>query len=351
MTSVVGGYAGRRRVPVIAAVSTQPRDRSLRTRSLVARAGWVVETVSVMTVAAAVVVSLVWPLGAVTMALPFAVLAVVVGIPHGAADGPILATARRRAGRFSACAYLGGFVAVGAAVWLATVPAVLVLLVLAVVHFGLGEVEYGEAAVTSGSPKLFRSGGSWQRRVAVIGFGGVVVAVPFAVHPHPVDTVLRALDPALVTVLSPGVRWIAAAVAVACLFVTVVVKVRCGQPREAVEGLLLLTMGMVAPPVLTFAVFFGAWHSLRHLSRLLLVGGATRNTDGPVAAERLDRRLLFWSATGSVAVVTAAGAVLVWSGASPVRLLAILVAGLLALTVPHAVVVAWFDRRPGTLST
>lgn len=108
-------------------------------------------------------------------------------------------------------------------------------------------------------------------------------------------------------------------------------------------------MALVAPPVLTFAVFFGAWHSLRHLARLLRPGSVTApRPDGPVTAGRLDRRVLSWSAAGSIAAVAVVTAVLVWSGLTTVQLLAVLVAGLLALTVPHAVVVAWFDTRHPT---
>lgn len=309
-----------------------------RTRSPATHAGWVVEVASLAVVAATVVVSLGWPVTAGRLAVPVAVLAVLVGVPHGAVDGALLATAEPTAGRRAAWVYLAVFAAVGAAVWLATVPAVLVLLVAAVVHFGLGEVEYADAGPT----RPGRSAGSWERVAAVVGSGGVVVAVPFAVHPQPVNSVLAALSPGLVTALSPGVRWTAAAVAVACLAVTVACRVLSRRLREAGEGLLLLVMAFVAPPVLSFAVFFGAWHSLRHLTRLLQPGTATIAGVAP-SSGGLNRRVVVWSAAASVAVVAVVAAGLAWSGVATVRLLALLVAGLLALTVPHATAVAWFD--------
>lgn len=219
------------------AINVRPTRRSVRSRSASGLPTPVVDAVSAAVVAVTVVVSLAWPTAAAKLALPFAILAVVLGVPHGAADGAILATASSTAGRRAGWVYLVVFVAVGAAVWLVTVPAVLVLLVLlvlAVVHFGLGEVEYADA--TTGATTGAGRTRSWERAAGVVGAGGVVVAVPFAVHPHPVDAVLRALDPALVTALSPGIRWTAAAVAVACLLVTAVVKVSAGQWRRVGRG-------------------------------------------------------------------------------------------------------------------
>ncbi len=43
-----------------------------------------------------------------------------------------------------------------------------------------------------------------------------------------------------------------------------------GRRREAIDIALVLTLSLVAPPLIAFAVYFGCWHAMRHTARLTL---------------------------------------------------------------------------------
>jgi hypothetical protein len=92
---------------------------------------------------------------------------------------------------------------------------------------------------------------------------------------------------------------------------------------------------VLAPALLVFGVWFAGWHAPRHLARLAAL---QPSGDGRSRACGLLR-----GAAGPtvVAIAGLTGLVLLLGGLSS----GILVA-LLALTVPHAAVVAWLGQRP-----
>jgi len=279
----------------------------------------------------AVTGSLLAPGAARAVAVPVAVAAVLVGLPHGAADAGVLSAAPTRYRRLLGLAYLGAAVAVAALAVLATVPVVLALLILAVVHFGTGEVETTRAP--AGSPR-------WRRWAGVTAGGALVIAVPFAVHPVPVNAVLAALDPRLPAALPPVVRWSAVAVAAACGVAVAVADHRRGAHVAAGDLALLTVLGLSVPPVLAFGVYFGLWHSVRHSARLFALPA---EPGWPVP--HLNRSVSLLAGAGSVAVAGVGVLVMAATRTPAPSVLGHLVLALLALTVPHTAVVAWLDRR------
>jgi Brp/Blh family beta-carotene 15,15'-monooxygenase len=266
--------------------------------------------------------------------LPFAV-GLLVGIPHGALDHLVPwwtgATARRPR-RFAVVllAYVAFAVLTFVAARLWPVPALLVLLVGSAVHFGVGETTV--AALRTG-----RREGRGPRWVA---FGLATVAVPFLAWPATVRPVLDVLDPRAMLVVGLG--------SAAAIVATLAADLVGGRRAAAAELALLTALFVVVPPLAAFGLYFGVWHGLRHLARLVALDPA--NADD-LAARRLARpvgRVLLQAALPTTAVLVVLGVLLAvpgLAGHAVEGLVPIGLAVVLALTVPHMAVVAVMDRR------
>ncbi len=88
----------------------------------------------------------------------------------------------------------------------------------------------------------------------------------------------------------------------------------------------MVALFAVAPPLAAFALWFAGWHAVRHTARVMVTEQTTLRR---LAAATLAPSLVAGVALVALVVLPPA------SGAVPV----VLVLGLLALTVPHAVVV------------
>jgi len=105
---------------------------------------------------------------------------------------------------------------------------------------------------------------------------------------------------------------------------------------------------LVVPPILAIGIFFPCWHSVRHITRLLLLD--------ETAAARLDAGNIGGALGrfGWLATPMTVGALLVFGGlalAVPVApdggtgLFAIYLVGIAVVTAPHVVVVTVLDLR------
>ncbi len=254
------------------------------------------------------------------------VVAGLVGLPHGAVDHLALDWSRGRdaapTNRLLA-AYVAGAVATAALALAFPVPAVLALLALSVLHFAEGEAAFD------------RLRGGAGLRLPALSLGLSVVALPVLLRPEPVRPLLAALDPGLPGVLAPLRAPVLAATA---LLVLAGLAVAAAHRAWTVLAELALVAGsaLVVPPLLVFAVWFGAWHAPRHVLRLLAL-----QPDGtlPVRLRRLVRAALLPTA----AAVSGLAALALGGRGLPAAVLVVL----LALTVPHAVVVARIGRAAG----
>jgi len=253
------------------------------------------------------------------------VLAALLGLPHGAVDHLALGWSRGDHGpapRGLLAAYAVGAVLVAGAALAAPVPAVLVLLLLSAAHFAEGEVAFDRLR---GGPGL---------RLPAAALGTAVVALPLLLRPEQVRGIVPALDPALPGVLDE-LRLPVLAVTGVLVLAGLVVGVRARAVRPTAELALVAVAAAVAPALLVFAAWFGAWHAPRHLVRLLDL----QPDGGP--RERVRRLVLgalapTAAALGGLAVLASTGRGL------PAAVLVVL----LALTVPHAAVVARLRRSP-----
>ncbi|MCX6483783.1 MAG: Brp/Blh family beta-carotene 15,15'-dioxygenase [Mycobacterium sp.] len=277
------------------------------------------------------------------VALVVAGLGFLAGVPHGAADHVM--AARLSGGRSMvgiAAAYAGMAAAAWALLEWGGLPALIVVVALSAVHFGLGELE------------VCRQLTGWQPgrlvaiAIAIAGCGALVL--PLARSGEQLTGVAAAISPGLAPLISGqplemtlAGMWLAAAV------VAVVAAVWSGHVRVALDIVLVGALGMLAPPLVAFAAWFGGWHAIRHCARMLTVEPdcAALVSSGRNRAAVL--RLIRLAALPSVAALTTVLA-LGWitvTASDPTVVVAEILRLLLALTVPHMVVVWWLDRATG----
>jgi beta-carotene 15,15'-dioxygenase len=251
-----------------------------------------------------------------TVTLAVVVVAVIVGMPHGAYD---VVAGPRLFGwvRFGALYGLLGAAVVG--VWIAAPFAALIaFLVVSAWHFGIGD------AIDWPVPRR------WQVTRA-LATGGLVIGGPLAMHwvdaASTFDVLL--LDRATVPaddLRHAGIAMLAAALW--CALVSIRRHVARGETAGALELGALAALMTLAPPLPAFAIYFAFGHSVRHLAT---VRASARDVAPTVIA-----------AGATVIAAAVAWWMLQPSAESSVRVIFI---GLAALTAPHLVVTTALQQR------
>jgi Brp/Blh family beta-carotene 15,15'-monooxygenase len=277
--------------------------------------------------------------GAGEVAAAVVVVGLLVGVPHGALDHLVPAYHRTGLRRSVLGTVLVAYVAVAVVVWglwqLYPAVAVALFLALSCAHFGTGET--GFARLRDGGPEE----SPWPAGLVT---GAVVVLLPVAAHRAEVAPYLDALVPAWDGVVPALPALATAALVVAAALALAVRRVVQGHRLQAAEVLVLLGSALVAPAAVSIAVYFGAWHSVRHLA--LMLGDDPANRAALVAGRLAApaRRLAVRAVVPSAAALGVL-ALLWWSVDGDLYdFVATDVALLAALTVPHALVVWWSDR-------
>lgn len=269
---------------------------------------------------------------------------VVFGLPHGALDLNLVRGATSGSWTTLAAAIGLYLLAAGAvlAAWIfAPVVTLFGFLLIAVIHFGLGDTED-----LSGS----------QRAIEVVARGGFAGIAPLVFHPSTTRDLFAllvgpnstaALDSALAAIASP-----AALVWGLCIVAALLWRVlhhRSGWIAACAELILTTAVFAVFHPLAAFLLYFCFVHSVRHIADL---GAARFPGDGRSAARWLLRESLpFTAATILLAAI-------IWflfarSAAYDQTMIRTIFWGLSALTVPHMILTAWWhgrgDPTPGDL--
>lgn len=278
-----------------------------------------------------------------------AAVGLLAGLPHGAVDHLVPAwVLRRRLGTTAMGLLLVGYVAAAGAMFLllrlGPRVALAVFLALSLLHFGAGEVAYDEFRRGPGSQTHGARRRQPLRALDVLAWGGAVVLLPLCRWPDQVRPVLDLLAPNSGKLLTPGLCTGTVLVVLAAVAGSATAAVLERRFRAAAElALVTLTMTVV-PPLAAFAVYFGCWHSVRHVVRLLATDPANEadlrrgRRAGPLL------RFLRSAALPTAVSLLALGALWVVTGPHALLLTSNLQL-LAALTVPHMAVVAWLDRR------
>ncbi|MGL5928913.1 MAG: Brp/Blh family beta-carotene 15,15'-dioxygenase, partial [Dermatophilaceae bacterium] len=188
--------------------------------------------------------------------------------------------------------------------------------------------------------------------VALAGTGALLL--PVARAGEQLGAVATAVSPPLgawiadpVSRAAVGALWLVAA---GC---AITAAVRSRQRTVVIDVLLIGALGALAPPLVAFAVWFGGWHAVRHYARLLTLDA----TSADLLARGQPRRAVATIARRAVwptlAAVTTLAALLVATATAtdPAAATGATLIILLALTVPHMVVVLWLDRRAHRTTT
>ncbi|MFC6785826.1 Brp/Blh family beta-carotene 15,15'-dioxygenase [Halobaculum halobium] len=291
---------------------------------------------------------------------PLAASALVVGLPHGAVDhlAPARTAGRTPTPRWLLAVGIGYLVLGGAyaALWaLAPVASAALFVGLTWLHWGQGDLY---ALDSIGSRHLEGAG---VRLGTVLVRGGLPMLVPLLRFPDRYRQVVDAWvalfgrELGSAWIFTPGARGALGAAFAVVTVATVLAGRRrvsagdAGWRRDAAETLLLWVYFLVVPPLVAVGVYFCAWHSLRHVARLVEVDPAARRAaadgDELAALARVGRDALPLTAV-SIALL-AAVALVAGVDTAPATLAALYLVFIAVLTLPHVAVVAWMDRVQG----
>ena len=297
---------------------------------------------------------------------PWLVGLFVLGIPHGAFDHRVGPELLGRAGHAAGPRFYGAYLSAGALVlacwYLSPMAASAGFLAVAAAHFGQGDVYWSrESGLAS------RSGSVGYRVSLIVVRSALPVALPLLAFPHEFSGEAAAIASRLFGRAGWAFPPSAVSLGLAFFWASLLVQVGWaawiglggdGEVRrlavvDASETILLAATFWVVPPVLALGVYFNAWHSLRHVARLMEVAGPTRRRieEGNLAGAFAEffRRALPMTA-GAMALMAGLG-LLVGQGVASVADLGMLALVFLStLTLPHVLVVAWMDLRQGIWS-
>ncbi|MGY1682355.1 beta-carotene 15,15'-dioxygenase, Brp/Blh family [Geodermatophilus sp. SYSU D01176] len=312
---------------------------TLAPRRLVTTPAGAATAVSGAAVAAAVVVQVAVPGGWGHAAGVVLVAGLLLGLPHGAVDH-LVPAARLHWPAARVAGFAAGYAALAAAAWLAfrswPGPALLVFVAVSVWHFGTGETAFAD----------LRADRPVRRRApAALVAGAVVLLVPLVRGAAETAAVVAAVVPGSDGTLPAGVRTAVLALVPAAAALLAGDLLRRRQLVEAAELAGLVVLVLVVPPLAAFGVYFGCWHAVRHVARVV---AEDPGSAADLAAGRLGRPLRRFAVraappTAAVLVVLA----LLWSAAGGWRAFVAADLPLLAaLTLPHVLVVGWLDAAP-----
>lgn len=289
--------------------------------------------------------------------LPLLLSLPLLGMAHGAVDhhvpGRLLgrALARRELGLLIALYAVASIVLMGLW-WVAPLLALGLFLLVAVLHWGDGDLWFCESVNGRSAPRSAASLVAF-----VLARGLLPIAVPLLVDARNALPALTSLlelfgREAPLTITS-GQRLIALAAVGVVVLAAAAFSVRdnAGRPRRVTlidvgELLLLLVFFLLTPAVFAVGVYFLVWHSPRHILRLIASDPVQRalldaGRDG-AALVAFHREAFLFTVVPLIGVAGIAVALAVTGAA---QIAAVSLAVIAALTYPHAAIVAWMDHR------
>jgi Brp/Blh family beta-carotene 15,15'-monooxygenase len=192
-----------------------------------------------------------------------AVIALAIGIPHGALDHLVtLPKAQPKKMAIFIVVYVAvAVVAVLGILQFNTVGFIFVLFMSAI-HFGIGD-----AAFINEIDKRSNAEKKLNRWLYIPAAGFTPVFIPLVNSAS--TQALASVNPALINWHQGFDSQILFAVTTFALL-AILVMIIGKRNREALDLTLLLLLAHLAPPLIAFAVYFGCWHAMRHTARLTL---------------------------------------------------------------------------------
>jgi Brp/Blh family beta-carotene 15,15'-monooxygenase len=192
-----------------------------------------------------------------------AIIALAIGIPHGALDHLVtLPKAQpKKMAIFIAIYVAVAVVAVIGILQFNTIGFIIVLFMSAI-HFGIGD-----AAFISEIDRRTQPQSKLNRWFYIPAAGFTPVFIPLVNSAS--TEALASVNPALINWHQGFDSQILFAVTTFAMVAILVMSIG-KRNREALDLTLLLLLAHFAPPLIAFAVYFGCWHAMRHTARLTL---------------------------------------------------------------------------------
>ena len=275
----------------------------------------------------------------ITWQVAIALIALAIGIPHGALDH--LVTLPRSNARTMAI-----FIAIYVVVAILAVVAILswnvigfiFVVVMSAVHFGVGDAAFiSEIDRRSENPKRF------QKYLYASAAGTLPVVVPLVSEKS--TSALEKVNPALINwhhgLNNDLLLW--------TMLLTAFALLRLVQKRregEALDLVLLYLLAITDPPLVAFAVYFGCWHAMRHTARLTLTLPSSQAAFADGNSSKAFLRAVLPGTPALVGTFIVAALIVVFRGDSlDDQFLWVSLVVVWALTVPHMAVTSRLDRK------
>jgi len=270
-----------------------------------------------------------------------AVIALAIGIPHGAIDH-LITIPRDSTKRFVGFIVIYTLIAVVAALAIAqwNLVGFQLVVLMSALHFG-----FGDSAFANESQAAAEKNGYSNLVLAsyAIPAGFLPVVLPLT-DKRTLD-VLQELNPALINwagAFTELLRNSTLAVAVISFLLLIVIR----NYSLALDLALLLALSFFAPPLVAFAIYFGLWHAIRHTARLVpkLPSAMQKVSSGKPLASFFAAVIPGLYAILGIFII---GIFFVAKGTTDVSsdFLWIILVIIWALTVPHMATTAKFDLR------
>ena len=275
---------------------------------------------------------------AIELQVAIALIALAVGIPHGAVDH--IVTVPKFQPLKMALFLLGYLAVVGvviAGILTQNLLGFQLIVVLSAIHFGIGDASF----IAESDERAGRIG--LPRYSYAFAAGFMPVMIPLT-SPQ-TSQALQEVNPVLIGwagELTELVYWFFVGFGILAMARQLLAK----RFDAAIDLGLLLGLSLIAPPLVAFAFYFGFWHAFRHTGRLTLELESSQRSfrDGSGG-------LAFWKAVwaGVPALVLVLGFT-IWLGLTQgfdlsQQLLWLLLVVIWALTVPHMALTARLDVK------
>jgi len=275
----------------------------------------------------------------ITWQVVVALIALAVGIPHGALDH-LVTLPRSSAKKMALFILIYVAVAVLAVVALLTwnVAGFIFVVVMSAVHFGIGDAAFiSEIDRRSVEPKKFT------KYLYASAAGTLPVVIPLVNEKS--TSALEKVNPVLVN-WHHGLNydlqlWV--------MILTAVALLRLVQKRresDALDLMLLYLLAVTAPPLVAFAVYFGCWHAMRHTARLTLTLPSSQAAFAAGSARGAFIKAVLPGTPALIGTFVIAALIVLLRGDSlDDQFLWVSLVVVWALTVPHMAVTARLDRK------
>ena len=270
--------------------------------------------------------------------ISLAVIALIIGIPHGALDH-LVTLPKDKPAKMALFVIIYVLIAV-AAVWAILQWNVLgfqLVVIMSAAHFGIGD-----AAFIAESERLNNgvSKSLTDRLIYALPAGLLPVFVPLT--SDLTNSALAEVNPQLINWAGSNsnlIHLLVLLIAASSLFVLVLKR----DDKSAIDLALLAALSMLTPPLVAFAIYFGLWHALRHTARLTL-----NLNKSEIAYQNNEPKRAFLQAVlpGIPALIGTfiVAAILAATNPDNSRLLWSILVVIWALTVPHMMVTAKLDK-------